>query len=97
LPGARAESYQLTRHARQEMVSEETDRVRIAEMLQAAGRAQVLENYPDFYKGPCCLIFGETDAGRPLHLVCSTTRPELIFVTVYEPTPPAWETPTQRQ
>jgi hypothetical protein len=24
-------------------------------------------------------------AGRPLHLVCTTTRPRLLLITVYEP------------
>lgn len=93
---ARAEDYDLTLHARQEMVSEETGRIRLSEMLEAIARAEVLENYPDFYKGPCCLLYGDTDAGRPLHLVCSTSLDTLVIITVYEPTAPAWATPTKR-
>ncbi len=93
---AAAENFALTQHVRQEMAGEETGRIRTTELLQAAQRCQVLENYPDFYKGPCCLICGDTEAGRPLHMVCSTSLPTLVFITVYEPTPPDWITPTKR-
>lgn len=93
---AAAGRFKLTLHVRQEMVSEQTGRIRLSEMLEAVAGGEVLENYPDFYKGPCCLICGRTAAGRPLHVVCSTTLPTLIFITAYEPTPPAWTTPTER-
>ncbi|MDQ3399342.1 MAG: DUF4258 domain-containing protein, partial [Deinococcota bacterium] len=76
----------LTQHARQEMVDEA---VTIDEILQAITTGRVLENYAEFYKGPCCLLSGQ-GLGRPLHIVCSTSRPELVIITVYEPKPPKW-------
>ncbi len=37
-----------------------------------------------------------TKAGRPIHVVCTTSHPTLIIITVYEPTPPKWVTPVER-
>jgi Domain of unknown function (DUF4258) len=57
---------------------------------------RVLEDYPDHERGACCLIAGETLNLRPMHIVCSTTTRPIIVITVYEPKPPKWTTPTQR-
>jgi hypothetical protein len=70
--------------------------VTLDEVLEACADAEVLENYPIHRRGPCCLAYGTTKAGRPLHVVCTTARPTLIIITVYEPVPPKWPTPTER-
>jgi hypothetical protein len=44
-----------------------------------------------------CLLYGYTFAGRHLHVVCSTTQPLLVIITVYEPHSPKWVGPTQRR
>jgi hypothetical protein len=84
---------QLTIHGHQEMVAEE---ITIVELLSALGRCTVLENYPDHKRGACCLVCGQADSGRHLHVVCTTERPELVIITMYEPKPPKWETPFKR-
>ena len=68
----------------------------IAEVREALSAPQLLENYPHYAKGPCCLVYGRTQVGRPIHLVCSTTLARLVIITVYEPQPPKWRTPTER-
>lgn len=83
----------LTQHAQQEMVEEE---VGLDEVYQALESGAVLENYPDHRRGACCLIGGYTLEGRALHVVCTTARAELIVITVYEPKPPKWVSPTER-
>lgn len=93
---ARTENVLVSQHARQEMAEEA---ITLDDVLQAAVRPSMLENYPDHRRGACCLIGGSTVAGRPLHIVGSTMRPQLILITitVYEPKPPKWITPTQRR
>jgi hypothetical protein len=91
---ARAENVRITEHAQQEMVEEN---IILDEVLEAIGRGQILENYPKHRRGACCLLNGLTQNGRPLHIVCTTTRPVLIIITAYEPKPPKWVTPTQRR
>jgi type II secretory pathway pseudopilin PulG len=91
---ASAANFRVTQHAQQEMVEEN---ISLDETLQAIVVGQVLENYPRHRRGPCCLLHGVTDAGRNLHVVCTTALPLLIIITVYEPLPPKWPTPTQRR
>ncbi|MEA2083536.1 MAG: DUF4258 domain-containing protein [Thermodesulfobacteriota bacterium] len=83
----------FTLHAQQEMTN---DQVSSIELLAMFKNCIVLENYPDYKRGPCCLVGGNGKGGRHLHAVCTTSLPELIIITVYEPTPPKWETPFLR-
>jgi hypothetical protein len=91
---AAAENIRITQHAQREMVEED---ITFDEVLEAIATGQILENYPEHRRGACCLLNGFTHEGRPLHIVCTTTRPMLIIITVYEPKPPKWITPTQRR
>jgi hypothetical protein len=83
----------ITRHAHEEMVEEE---IGVEDVLLALRRSEILEHYPEHRRGSCCLLLGITKPGRPLHLVCTTAQPVLVLITVYEPKPPKWVTPTQR-
>ena len=89
-----AENVRITQHAQQEMAEED---ITLDEVLQTIASAQLLENYPEHRRGPCCLLNGRTTNGRPVHIVCTTAQPALIIITVYEPKPPKWVTPTQRR
>jgi len=91
---AAAEDIRITQHAQQEMVEED---ITLNEVLEAIATGQILENYPEHRRGACCLLSGLTQAGRPLHIICTTAQPLLIIITVYEPKPPKWITPTQRR
>jgi len=91
---AEVENIRVTQHAQQEMVEED---ITLDDVLGAIAMAQILENYPEHRRGAYCLLNGVTKEGRPLHIVCTTERPVLIIITVYEPKPPKWTTPTQRR
>lgn len=88
------ENIRITQHAQKEMVEED---IVLDEVLEAIAAGQILEYYPQHRRGACCLLNGLTQDGRPLHIVCTTTRPTLVIITVYEPKPPKWLTPTQRR
>lgn len=90
---AAAEKVRITQHAQQEMAEEG---ITLDEVGQAIRVATVLEEYPEHRRGPCCLIYGQTQADRPLHIVCTSAQPVLIIITVYEPKPPKWKSPTER-
>jgi hypothetical protein len=91
---AHIENIRITQHAQQEMAEED---ITFDEVLEGIATGQILENYPEHRRGACCLLNGVTKKGRPLHIVCTTARPVLIIVTVYEAKPPKWTTPTQRR
>ncbi|RJP17073.1 MAG: DUF4258 domain-containing protein [Candidatus Abyssobacteria bacterium SURF_5] len=84
----------VTQHAHQEMVEEE---ISLNDIYEAVASARIVENYPEHRRGACCLIAGYTSNERPLHVVCTTGKPVLIIITAYEPKPPKWRTPFQRE
>lgn len=88
-----AGAFRVTQHAQQEMTEEA---VSLDEVLDVLIGGQVLEDYSEHRRGACCLLGGVTEQGRPLHVVCTTTQPLLIIITVYQPKPPRWATPTER-
>lgn len=90
---AQARNLEMTLHATQEAYAEE---ISPDEIRQALMNGQILENYPEHRRGSCCLVYGNTDAGRPIHVVCTSYRRPVLIITVYEPKPPKWRTPTQR-
>ncbi len=87
------ENVRITQHAQQEMAAED---ITLKEVFEAIAAAQILENYPNHRRGSCCLINGRTRNKRALHVVCTTEQLWLIVITVYEPKPPKWITPTRR-
>ena len=90
---AAGDEIRITQHAQQEMVAEG---ILLAEILEAISSSELIEHYPEHRRGACCLILGYTRTRRPLHVVCTTEAPVLIIITVYEPKPPKWVTPTKR-
>ena len=83
----------ISLHAAEQALAEEITR---PEIESAMLNAQVLEDYPDWRLGPSCLIHGQTESGRSLHLVVSYAGLAVTIITVYEPRPPKWMTPTVR-
>jgi hypothetical protein len=90
---AAARAIRLTLHAHQEMVEEG---ITVNDLHTSLEEGILLENYPDHRRGPCCLVCGQADSGRFVHIVCTTELPDLVIITVYEPKPPKWETPFKR-
>ena len=91
---ARTLALRVTQHAQIEMDNEE---ITLDEVLIAIAYGQILEDYSEHKRGPCCLLYGRTNEGRPLHIVCTTAQPLLVIITVYEPLLPKWVSPTQRR
>ncbi len=91
---ARRDQLRVTLHAQQEMAE---DDVRLDHVIEAIRSGEILENYPEHQRGACCLLGGYTESRQPLHIVCTTTQPQLILITVYIPQPPKWVTPTKRR
>ena len=61
------------------------------EIMEAGSMASVVEEYPDRRYGPAVLLFGITEAGRPLHFVVALAdSPRARIVTIYDPDPSGW-------
>jgi len=81
-----------SRHAKSEMQLEEFGEILDREVAEAVASGRIIEDYPEDSPYPSCLIFGTTDAGRPIHVVCAYCAGEnlTIIVTVYHPDPQRW-------
>ncbi|TEU16321.1 MAG: DUF4258 domain-containing protein [Anaerolineales bacterium] len=89
----REHQLKISLYAAEEALAEHITRPEIEEAML---NAQLLEDYPQWWLGPSCLIHGRTAAGRDLHIVASYSGFPVTIITVYEPRPPKWITPTLR-
>ncbi len=61
------------------------------DVIQAINSGEIIEQYPDDYPYPSCLLLGNTDTGAALHVVCGLGDSEVWMITAYHPDPEEWE------
>ncbi len=80
--------YEFSRHAFRRVVERNISE---AEIQEAGGDAEIIENYPDDKYSPSALLLGFTTGGRPLHIQVSLSETETTkIITIYEPDPNEW-------
>lgn len=62
-----------------------------SDVIHAILSGEIIEQYPDDYPFPSCLLMGDTAAGGPLHVVCGQGNNEIWMITAYYPDPDEWE------
>jgi hypothetical protein len=87
-------NYQLKLHAVERASQRGIDPLDIAEALLSG---TVIEEYPNDARGQSCLVYGKTQGGRDLHVVCGLAATLLWVITVYEPDPAEWIDPKTRR
>ena len=53
---------------------------------------KIIEDYPDDFPHPSCLIFGYTKENKVLHLVVGSNGDTIFFITAYYPDTNKFET-----
>ena len=80
----------ISEHGYDELLA---DGLFIDEVLAGLPRGIVVEDYPNYAKGPAVLMLEHGADGRPLHVVWGiakgTTTPA-VLVTAYRPDPTRW-------
>jgi len=69
------------------------DGILVREVLAGVEKAQVLEDYPEYPKGPCVLVLQRDEAGAPIHVVWGIAKGKMspaVLVTAYRPDPDRW-------
>ncbi len=69
------------------------DRILVREVLSGTNSAELVEDYPDFGKGPAVLALQFDGSGGPIHVVWGIPRGRTepaVLVTAYRPDPRRW-------
>ena len=61
------------------------------DVLQAIRTGEIIDQYPDDYPFPSCLVLGLSVLRKLLHVVCGLGLGEVYMITAYYPNPAEWD------
>ena len=76
------------------------DEIRARDVVEGLAKAVLIEDYPDYPRGPCCLVLQRDGAGQPIHVVWGIPAGQdspAVVVTAYRPDPTRWDETWRRR
>lgn len=65
--------------------------ISVSDVINGIQSGEIIEQYPDDYPHPSCLVFGKSINQKALHIVCGTDGQYLWIITAYYPDIDKWE------
>jgi len=81
----------ISDHGYDEMAA---DSLYVRDVMESIPAAVVIEEYPDYAKGPCVLVLQKDRAGQLIHVVWGIPKGKsapAVLITAYRPDPRRWE------
>ena len=70
------------------------DNLSIREIIEGVANGTIVEEYPQYLKGPCILVLQQDRSGNPAHVVWGIPKgldKPAVLVTAYRPDPERWD------
>ena len=65
--------------------------IKYRDILSVINSGEIIEQYPNDYPYPSCLMLGLDFNGKYMHIVCGTDNEYLWVITAYYPAEDQWE------